>query len=96
MPHGSQQTGYKPSLVTQLVVKCANEMKPHEVATAHIDLPSLATNQHRMLEMEETIRMLVRRNQEMERQFPIEFENLRQHYNQSKKKQKNIFDKAIP
>ena len=40
--------------------------------------PQVAAEQQRLLEMEETIRMLVRRNQDMERQFRNEIETLKQ------------------
>ena len=40
--------------------------------------PQVTAEQQRLLEMEETIRMLVRRNQDMERQFRNEIETLKQ------------------
>ena len=42
--------------------------------------PQVAAEQQRLLEMEETIRMLVRRNQDMERQFRNEIETLKQQH----------------
>ena len=56
-------------------------MNFHEVPPTTFEPdPQVAAEQQRLLEMEEMIRMLVRRNQDMERQFRAEIESLKQQH----------------
>ena len=57
------------------------ETNYHEAPPTIFEPASQATaEQERLLEMEETIQILVRRNQDMERQFRTEIENLKQQH----------------
>ena len=77
MPRGSRQAGT--SRAPPLLREPVQEASLPEIPRPSLEpTPQVAAEQLRLLEMEETIRMLVRRNQDMERQFRSEIETLKQ------------------
>ena len=76
MPIRSRQVGTSRALASEGT--STRETNHHGVPpTAFEPAPQVAAEQQRLLEMEEMIPMMVRRNQEMQRQFRVKMEQLK-------------------
>ena len=95
MPRGSRQAGSSRAPPPQR--ELVQETNLPEITRSGLELtPQAAAEQQRLLEMEETIRMLVRRNQDMERQFRNEIETLKQQHLMQPAKNRRTLTPAPP